>query len=161
MSNENVIDAAESRDARPTWGRSRFGGGALGLWVPAILIGAAASGALSWAGAYLIERENPQLFFFIFLACSLPIMTVMGWAIMVDRSTIRGAARNPEGSIESIWLDRAQSRAFSDLMIAIGLTTGVSAFMDIEMQISTVGLALIILMIVDVAVRYLLLKRAG
>ncbi|MDO4239752.1 hypothetical protein [Micrococcus sp.] len=156
------------RDTRPRWGRSaRLGGGTgrlllvslvLGLLI-ALLIGAAAYGL-----ATLREHPDPRypwIMGLVMAATSLPIGAGVAWVRLVDRTTIRGAIRNTEETVEGRWLEKAQSGAFGDLLVVIGLGTFVIGMTGWQLSSSLTGAALIVVAAASAAVRYLLLKWRG
>lgn len=156
------------RDTRPRWGRSaRLGGGTgrlllvslvLGLLI-ALLIGAAAYGL-----ATLREQPGaryPWIMGLIMAATSLPIGTGVGWFLLVDRTTVRGAIRDTEETVENRWYEKATSGAFHDLMVVLGLGTAVVSLARWDLDASTAGVVLLLAMTLSVAVRYLLQKRRG
>ncbi|WP_343282199.1 hypothetical protein AAG742_01300 [Micrococcus sp. 2A] len=156
------------RDTRSFWGRSaRLGGGTgrlllvslvLGLLI-ALLIGAAAYGL-----ATLREQPDaryPWIMGLIMAATSLPIGTGVAWFLFVDRTTVRGAIRDTEETVEGRWLEKAQSGAFGDLLVVIGLGTFVIGMTGWQPSPSLTGATLIVVAAASAAVRYLLLKRRG
>ena len=61
----------------------------------------------------------------------LPVSTALAWVVLVDRSTITGASKNAEENVENLWFERAAMGAFGDLMLVIGLGTGVVAIFNL------------------------------
>lgn len=143
-----------------TIGRSRFGGNSIALVTGSILIGAVASSAIGFAGASM--RDDAFLLsFFVFLACTLPVTSMLGWVILVDRSTIAGTVDKPEDSVETHWYNEATKGAFQDTMFTLGITTFVLAITQFEVGGLNLGLGFLMLMMFDFLIRFQLAKRAG
>ena len=123
-----------ARDRRPRWGRSaRLGGGSGRLIlvslvagvVIALLIGAAAYGLASSQGD--ADPRFPAVMGAVMAASALPVGAALAWLFLVDRTTLRGAVRDTEETVEGRWLEKAQSGAFGDLLVVLGLGTFVVA----------------------------------
>ncbi|MCV7527979.1 hypothetical protein D8M15_06400 [Micrococcus sp. HSID17228] len=156
------------RDTRPRWGRSsRLGGGSGRLIlvslvagvVIALLIGAAAYGLASSQGD--ADPRFPAVMGAVMAASALPAGAALAWLFLVDRTTLRGAVRDTEETIEGRWLERAQSGAFGDLLVVLGLGTFVVALAGWQLSLPLVGAGLLLFAGASVAVRYALQKRRG
>ncbi|MBB4736439.1 hypothetical protein [Micrococcus cohnii] len=153
---------------RTRWGRSaRLGGGQTRLVTASLLCGAVAS-VLFGLVAFLTFGEAdparpwlPWLTVTAVAVVNLPVTAALFWALFVDRSTVQGAVRNPEDSVESRWYDAAAVGAFHDLLIVIGLGTAATAFTRWQADLTAVGCGLILFTWGDMAVRYLMQKRRG
>ena len=144
---------------RTRWGATRSGRRGLALWAPSLVIGlavAAVLGGIAWA---VNPAPNPALLGIVIAAASLPIGTVLGWVLLVDRTSLEGAVARPEESVESVWLDRAMAGALPDAMAAIGLAAGAIAVSGKDVPAGAVLIVLWFLVALDVAARYLLLRR--
>ena len=117
---------------------------------------AAVLGGIAWA---VNPAPNPALLGIVIAAASLPIGTVLGWVLLVDRTSLEGAVARPEESVESVWLDRAMAGALTDAMAAIGLAAGAIAVSGKDVPAGAVLIVLWFLVALDVAARYLLLRR--
>ena len=157
-----------ARDRRPRWGRSaRLGGGSGRLIlvslvagvVIALLIGAAAYGLASSQGD--ADPRFPAVMGAVMAASALPAGAALAWLFLVDRTTLRGAVRDTEETIEGRWLERAQSGAFGDLLVVLGLGTFVVALAGWQLSLPLVGAGLLLFAGASVAVRYALQKRRG
>ena len=156
------------RDTRSFWGRSaRLGGGTgrlllvslvLGLLI-ALLIGAAAYGLATLRDQP--DARYPWIMGLIMAAMSLPIGAGVAWFLLVDRTTVRGAIRDTEETVEGRWLEKAQSGAFGDLLVVLGLGTFVIGMTGWQPSPSLTGATLIVVAAASAAVRYLLQKRRG
>ncbi|WP_254629305.1 hypothetical protein [Micrococcus sp. GbtcB5] len=157
-----------ARDRRPRWGRSsRLGGGSGRLIlvslvagvVIALLIGAAAYGLASSQGD--ADPRFPAVTGAVMAASALPVGAALAWLFLVDRTTLRGAVRDTEETVEGRWLEKAQSGAFGDLLVVLGLGTFVVALAGWQPSLPLVGAGLLLFAGASVAVRYALQKRRG
>lgn len=142
--------------ARSFFGRTPRGTSTLPL---ALVVGLGLSSAL--AGLTFVVQgpsEAPYLLPLVLFCATLPISATLGWVLAVDRSTLKGATREAELSIESHWYDRAAVGAFGDILALLGLGAGAFAMIPALHGVSTylVLLVLATLAMVDVAVRYLI-----
>lgn len=94
-------------------------------------------------------------------ASALPVGAALAWLFLVDRTTLRGAVRDTEETIEGRWLEKAQSGAFGDLLVVLGLGTFVVALAGWQPSLPLVGAGLLLFAGASVAVRYALQKRRG
>lgn len=156
------------RDTRPRWGRSsRLGGGSGRLIlvslvagvVIALLIGAAAYGLASSQGD--ADPRFPVVMGAVMAASALPVGAALAWLFLVDRTTLRGAVRDTEETVEGRWLEKAQSGAFGDLLVVLGLGTFVVALAGWQPSLPLVGAGLLLFAGASVAVRYALQKHRG
>lgn len=156
------------RDTRSRWGRSsRLGGGSgrvilvslVAGVVIALLIGAAAYGLASSQGD--ADPRFPAVMGAVMAASALPVGAALAWLALVDRTTVRGAIRDTEETIEGRWLEKAQSGAFGDLLVVLGLGTFVVALAGWQPNLPLVGAGLLLVAGASVAVRYALQKRRG
>lgn len=156
------------RDTRSRWGRSsRLGGGSgrvilvslVAGVVIALLIGAAAYGLASSQGD--ADPRFPAVMGAVMAASALPVGAALAWLALVDRTTVRGAIRDTEETIEGRWLEKAQSGAFGDLLVVLGLGTFVVAMTGWQPSLPLVGAGLLLVAGASVAVRYALQKRRG
>ena len=156
------------RDTRPRWGRSSRLGGRSGRLilvslvagvVIALLIGAAAYGLASSQGD--ADPRFPAVMGAVMAASALPVGAALAWLFLVDRTTLRGAVRDTEETIEGRWLEKAQSGAFGDLLVVLGLGTFVVALAGWQLSLPLVGAGLLLFAGASVAVRYALQKRRG
>lgn len=149
-------------DASPSrWGRARFGGGTaalIGVSLGAgVLLSAIAGGAFSaFSGS-----DQPILAFAVMSICTLPVTTALGWAILVDRSSVTGSIERPDDSIESAWYEKAASGTFGDVLLVAGLGAAAFAFLHIEAQVSWSLAAVVLFAMLDFTARFLWLKRSS
>ena len=156
------------RDTRSRCGRSsRLGGGSGRLIVVslvagvviALLIGAAAYGLASSQGD--ADPRFPAVMGAVMAASALPVGAALAWLFLVDRTALRGAVRDTEETVEGRWLEKAQSGAFGDLLVVLGLGTFVVALAGWQPSLPLVGAGLLLFAGASVAVRYALQKRRG
>ncbi|GAA1390186.1 hypothetical protein [Luteococcus peritonei] len=140
------------------FGRTRSG---RSPWPGAVLIGLLVTAALGSAAALLNDGPRAWLLVALLVALNLPVLVFGGWAVLVDRSTIRGATQRPEESVENSWLDRAANGAFYDLLTVLGL--GLAAFNLVpaarDLPARHALTAYVLFAMLDVAARYLVISR--
>lgn len=148
----------EDRNRSP-WGRSRLGGGSAALAAASITIGAIFSVGVAAIFMVFGDHDRPGLVALVFAALIMPVASASGWALLVDRSTIAGAIDKPEDSIESAWYETATSGAFGDVLAGGGIGAAVFALTPLEAPAELLLMALVVLATLDVAGRYLWLRR--
>lgn len=138
------------------WGRTRSGRSPLPA---ALATGSVITGLVACAGAIFGSSHLAALL----AALTLPITVTLGWVLVVDRTTIRGAVARPSESVEGRWYDTATSGAFHDVLIMIGLGAAcfslIPALRPLEASWVMIGLGLF--MAADVFIRYRLLVARG
>lgn len=150
-----------SSRGRTAWGATKKGRRGVGLWGPAVGIGAVISGVMAGLTYVLSPSPTPGLLAVVIAVVTLPVGITLGWALLVDRSSIKGAVQRPEESVESRWWDQAASGALMDGFAMIGLAAGAIVITGVEVAAENVLLALWVLLSVDVGIRYLVARRAG
>lgn len=155
--------AADTTPAGPRsrWGRSRIGGGSGALITVSLVLGTLLSSGIGWLFTVLdTDTTNPLLPFLVGAVVTLPCSVLLVWVLLVDRSTLAGAAADPDASIESQWYGKAASGAFTDMLPVLGLGAAVFAVLDVTISTALVLGAILTIAVADFAVRYLLAKRA-
>lgn len=143
------------------WGRSRVLGGGTGrLIAVSLVLGAALASAVGGIYIAVGHPSRPWVALAIFVVVMLPVSTALAWVVLVDRTTITGATRNPDDSIENIWFERAALGAFGDLMIVLGLGAAAFAVFGLDIAPALLLSALFVLASADFAVRYLRISKA-
>lgn len=143
------------------WGRSRLLGGGTGRLIAAsVVLGTALSSAVGGLYIAIDNPTRPWVVLAIFVFVMLPVSTALAWVVLVDRSTITGAVKNAEENVENNWFERAAMGAFGDLMLVIGLGTGVVAIFDVAVAPALLLGALWVLASLDFGVRYLAIRKA-
>lgn len=148
----------ETTTPRSFWGRSGFGGGTATLLGVSAALAVVTSGALAWA-AHLALDGDRRLVALVLAGALAPGFFAIAWALLVDRSTLRDVVERPELSVEHQWLQRAQSGAFSDLLLAGGVLLVLGAFLDVDLGWHVALASLLGLVMTDAVARYLWLKR--
>lgn len=149
---------SERVETRGYWGRARFGGGsAVLLGVCAAIALVVSGGVAAWALAALDGSRREEII--VFAVVALPWIFALAWVILVDRSTLRDAVDRPDDTIEAQWLQRAQSGAFTDLLLVLGLTLVAGVFVDLDVSLRVALIALTAFAMGDVMVRMLWLKH--
>lgn len=157
------MDAAERTKPTTTrWGRARFGRRArpaMALAIPAGLALAIIAGA---SIAVLAPRgSSPWLVGVVFAFCLSAPMILLIYVIIVDRSTMTGAATRPEDSVESGWYDRAAAGSQSDVILACALAAVAFTLFPTALPTNLVLAAVIFVAFATFGVRYLVLQRRG
>jgi len=145
---------------RTRWGRARHGGGAATLWLGVGSIGLALAAGLGGVLAWTSDPGVRGVAFVVGVIVTLPVACAIGWVLLVDRGTISGAVERPDESIEGVWYERAASGALPDVFMTAGLGGAALAVTGWEVPAGAVLIALAVLIAADVAVRYLVQRRA-
>lgn len=145
---------------RTRWGRARFGGTA-SLLIVSVVAGALVSSGIGAAFALARQDSEPLLAFAVVVAITLPVSFIGSWALLVDRSTVIGALERPDDSVENVWIDKASAGAFGDLIISLGLALIVFSILDVQLDVGTTLLIILLVAMADVAIRYFWLKKAA
>lgn len=149
---------SERVETRGYWGRARFGGGTVALLGSCAAVALVVSGGVAaWALAALDGSRRDEIL--VFAAVALPWIFALAWVVLVDRSTLRDAVARPDDTIEAQWLQRAQSGAFTDLLLVLGLTLVAGVFVDLDVSLRVALIALTAFAMGDVMVRMLWLKH--
>lgn len=157
------MDAETTTDNRTRWGRLRFAGGripALAVAIPVGLILAVGVGALTLATG-VSRSEDALLIAGVFALVMSWGLIGLVWAIIVDRSTLRGALPKPEESVEATWLDTAMSGAFGDTIMLTGFTVVFLAITGVELDAMWALLGVLCVAFFSAFVRYLIVKKRG
>lgn len=125
-----------------------------------IAIGLPIALGLIWLEIRFGNPPQPWVFFWILLAAQLPITTAAGWALLVDRATLKGAVANTEDTIENQWYVKATSGAFLDLFVVLGVGGGITGFVTVPISVSWALTIAALFALLDFGLRYLLLRRA-
>lgn len=156
---------APTAPTRSTWGTSRFGGGRFTLIVVSVVSGLLIAALISLTMGSLMDVADLGLFLTVGTALSAPVTVVTIWAILVDRSTVRGAVSRPERTIENDWSEKAAHRC--SLTMGIILGPAILLFLIAEGRqwwtappTSSVLVAVLLLMWGTWALHYQLIKRA-
>lgn len=156
------------RTPQSTWGRSpRLGGGSGRLIAVSVLLGVAAAAVLAAGATALAQAFSPAmadpwtwLFPLIFFVVAAPTLAMGAWALLVDRSTVRGATARPEESIENRWYDRAAQSAFHIMFPAIGISAALASITRWQMDTGLLLMAVAVVMVLVFALSYLWARLA-
>lgn len=149
------------KTTRSKLGRARWGGGSASLLSASIAIGVIISAGAGALFAWLSSVEQPVLAFCIVAIATLPISVTLGWALLVDRSSLRGAVDKPEESIESAWYEKAASGAFGDIVMVGALGFAGFGFLQLNASVSWILLAVTLLAMIDFGARYVWLRKSA
>jgi hypothetical protein len=83
------------------------------------------------------------------------------WALVVDRSSLRGALDNPDESIESKWLESAMAGALRDTIMLTGFALATLAITGFELDVTWALIGVIWVAFFSTFVRYLMAKKRG
>ncbi|MGB9034675.1 MAG: hypothetical protein WCC45_09175 [Paeniglutamicibacter sp.] len=150
-------------DNRTRWGRTRFADGrlpAMAVAIPVGLLLAIGVGAITlWTGVASGEHALPVAGVFA-LVMSWGLVGLV-WALVVDRTSLRGAIGNPDESIESTWLDAAMAGAFRDTIMLTGLVLAILSITGFELDVLWALIGVIVVGFFSTFVRYLMAKKRG
>ena len=124
------------------FGRAKFGGSPRTLLALVVTCGICFALLTGWIAAQTTDTERPFLVTALVAICVFPVASTGAWVVVVDRTTITGATRNPEQSIESSWYSGAATDSFHAALFAVGLLGFTSLFWQYALAISTVAIAL-------------------
>lgn len=68
----------------------------------------------------------------VFLVVMAVPFSAVVWVLIVDRTSIRGAIRNPENSIESQWGATAAEASFATTIAGSGVGAGIATILDAD-----------------------------
>ena len=150
--------------ARTKWGRARFGAGrtpAMALALPGGVVFGAAGGLLAVQAG--VAGADPLIGFLVFALCLTMPGVALAYVLVVDRRTIVGAAERPDDSVEAGWYEKAAAGSFTDLVLALGITSTVLAFLpqELRLDLALVLPAVLVLCAVSFGVRYLVQRGRG
>lgn len=127
----------------------------LGRKVAAITFGLAGAIAVGFISSLVRPEDQRLLVILVFAACTLPVLAALAWVILVPTY---GRPSHPEDTVEHRWYSDATAGAFGDILLTAGLALTALSLTSIEVAGTTVLLALLIGMMIDVIVRYQVLK---
>lgn len=136
---------AKNQDKQLAWGRVRFESGprmsALAFAFP---VGLLAAAALSVLTAFVLPRyEVWWQSALIYLTMLLPVSVAGVWALVIDRSSLPGAVRNPEVSVEHAWAKTAAFNAFIAMTIFMSITLTVAVITEYHVVANTLLVAVL------------------
>lgn len=143
-----------------SFGLSRFGGGPVTLILVSLAAGlltAVPIGALAVWLTPTAERA-PLLLFATVTVATLGPASAGWWAVLVDRSTLRGATPRPEESVEGQWLQRAMASSLGICFAVAGLGAGFFAMTRWQVPVDVVLLALCGVIMASVVGHYLAIR---
>lgn len=150
-------------DTRTRWGRINFAEGrlpAMAVAIPAGLILAVGVGALTLL-TEVAQGDQALVIAGVFaLVMSWGLIGLI-WALVVDRSTLRGAIDNPDESVESKWLDAAMAGALRDTIMLTGLSLATLAITGFDLDVTWALIGVIWIAFFSTVVRYLMAKKRG
>ncbi|MCD2111482.1 MULTISPECIES: hypothetical protein [Rhodococcus] len=153
---------AGSAVGRSKWGKVRVGSRWIGAVPPAIALGILATAVLGAVVAALgLVPDYPVAAGVAVALATAPSLSALAWVLLVDRSTLEGAADRPEDSVEASWYEKAASGAFTDILLVTGLGCTALAFAPIEVEGLHALMAVILVAFASFGVRYAVQRRKG
>lgn len=147
-------------DSRSRWGVARFGKRnipAMAIAIPSGLALGLAAGIV--AGLAGLSDGTVALKSIVFgLVFSWSFIAFI-WIAIVDRGSLRGAVGRPEESIESRWHDEASAGAFTDMIAVAGIALTVLILTGKTFDATWALIGFLCFAGIDVAARYLILKK--
>ncbi|WP_162793943.1 hypothetical protein [Streptomyces paludis] len=128
-----------------------------GVYVLMSVVGVGLAMAVG-AVAALFRGEGGALVFGVFAAAALGPCLSLSWLVLVSRRTVT-PDRHAEENIERLWLTNATSGACTDTCAACGIALAAVAVTGLDLSGSVALGGVLVLMLVDTAVRYLVEKR--
>lgn len=145
---------------RSALGRAKFGGGTGTLVTVSLIAGAVTAALIGYLASLSKFADHSALGWIVFTAAFFPIFTAVYWALLVDRSTMTYAPRDPESSIESSWYQKAASGTFTFLLGGLGVALFVTTlFVDLTLKLDDVILVILVLTMLTFGVNYLIVRR--
>ena len=99
-----------------------MGGGKIALWSASIacgLVGGSIIGVLAFLGH---GEPSEKLVYALCLGVTVAVMlTILAWALLVDRATVKGAIEHAESSVEDAWMQNALGWGFAAVMCVNGV----------------------------------------
>lgn len=127
------------------WGRSRIR--AIPTMRFAVPVGIALSLSFGVTQSMLTNPDGPTKWLagLVIGTCLSPCVIALVAALIVDRSTIPGAARNPEASVENAWYNKAAVTAFHVTLGVCGVGTFVTTWLRLQTASLTLAGVLVLL----------------
>ena len=148
---------------RTSWGRIKFAGGripAMVVAIPAGLVLAAGVGALTLL-TEVSQGDQALVIAGVFALVMSGGFIGLIWALVVDRSSLRGALDKPDESIESKWLEAAMAGALRDTIMLTGLALATLAITGFEIDVIWALIGVVWVAFFSTIVRYLMAKKRG
>lgn len=142
-------------------GRSRFGGSQATLLASSFGIGVLVSLGLAALAYFSRVHANPAFFASVLFLLSVLPASAFAWLFLVDRTSIRGATRNPEQSIESARMNKATSDAFTVVCVVAGLTAVISTIWPRSVDLSLAAAICCAVALGSLALSYLVRSLRG
>lgn len=150
-------------NTKTRWGQTRFAQGrvpAMAVAVPAGLLLAIGVGALTLL-TDVAEDEQALIVAAVFAFVMSWGFIGLIWAMIVDRSTLRGAIDRPDDSVETKWLNAAMPGALGDTVLLTGLTLAVVSIAGIALDGTWALIGVVWIAFFSTFVRYLMAKKRG
>ena len=144
---------------RTNWGRVRFGGRRINALIFAALVGiplAIGTALTAWACGTIAHPAIgiPVLAFMAYF----PI-TGSAYVIVVDRNTLKNAAKDPDESVENHWYNLAAQKAFTDVVLVTGLALFVRSIVGFELDMTWTLTGVLLVAAASFGIRYAIIAR--
>ena len=150
-------------DTRTRWGHTTFAGRripAMAIAIPlGLLLAVGAGGVTLLTG--VAHGDEALLIAGVFAIVMSWGLIGLIWAIIVDRSSLKGALDKPEESIESAWLSTATTGAFGDTVMLTGFTLAVLAITQVDLDAIWALIGVLGVAFFSTFVRYFMAKKRG
>lgn len=149
----------------PPRGERRFGltgpGGVPALRI-AVPLGLAIATVLGAAGVILLKPSVAHQWAagVILGACVAPSAIALAWVLVVDRTTLPGAVRHPESSVEGAWYSEAATSSFHVVLVVCGLGSAL-ALIWLPSAVSWTLMGVFLVAALAWGVSYALIARRG
>ncbi|MFW0183626.1 hypothetical protein ACN082_09020 [Rothia sp. CCM 9417] len=151
----------ETKKKVSTWGSSRYGGGQATLLTISIVGGAALSLLVGWGIVSFRQEDLPGWALPVVSLPVWPVVAAIIWALLVDRSTLKGGNPKSEHSVENHWFAQAAENTFYIMIAGMGLSSGLMATLgwevpgDLALTVATESACIIFILY------YLFYRRRG
>ncbi|MEV0326413.1 hypothetical protein AB0H63_08150 [Micromonospora echinospora] len=122
-----------------------------------VVVGVALAAAFG-AVAALSREESRVLSFGVFTAAALGPALSLSWLLLVSRHTVT-LERHAQENVEKAWITNATSGACADTFVACGIALAAIAVTGLDISGTAALSGVLVLMLVDTALRYLAEKR--
>lgn len=130
-----------------------------GRRIGAVAIAVALAAAIGAGAAAFADDGEKLLAAVVFAACVAPVGYALGWALLVAPVEVPATA-HVEDDVEQVWMQRATSGAFLDVITVLGLATAAVSVTRLgDVSPSLLLLLVLVGAMADAAVRYAVTAR--
>lgn len=122
--------------------------------IAALAVAALVTGLVGGAAAAFADDGSRLLAALVFGACTAPVGVALGWALLVA-PVEDPAPPHAEDDVERLWMQRATSAAFLDVLVVLGLGLTVMSVVGLDDTSPQLVLTLVLVgAMLDAGVRY-------